>query len=66
MARPREIMSNITEFAELSNADNLINYVESTVDPSRQNKWSKLLNEATLEEIRTYMASTLNQLGYEW
>ena len=66
MARPREIMSNITEFAELSNADNLINYVESTVDPSRQNKWRKLINQATLEEIRPYMESTLNQLGYEW
>ena len=66
MARPREIMSNIIDFAELSDADNLINYVESTVDPSRQNKWRKLLNQATLEEIRPYMESTLNQLGYEW
>lgn len=66
MTKPREIMSNIVEFSELSDAEDLINYVQSSVDPTRQNKWRKLLNEATLEEIRPYMESTLYHLGYEW
>ncbi len=66
MTRPREIMSNIVDFAELSDTTDLINYVENTVEPTRQNKWRKLLNETTLEEIRPYMESTLSQLGYEW
>lgn len=66
MTKPRKIMADIVDFAELSDAEDLINYVESTVDPSRQNKWRKVLNEVTLEEIKPYMQSTLNQLGYEW
>jgi len=66
MFKPREIMSNIVKFAELSDPENLISYVESTVDPTRKNKWRKVLNEATLEEIRPYMEPTLNQLGYGW
>ncbi|MEL7244419.1 MAG: sulfotransferase [Cyanobacteria bacterium J06573_2] len=66
MTKPREIMSDIVEFAELSDAEDLINHVQSTVDPTRQNKWRKLLKEDTLEEIRPYMESILYQLGYEW
>ena len=66
MTKPREIMSNIVDFAELSDSEDLINYVEKTVDPARQNKWCKVVNKETLEEIRPYIESTINQLGYQW
>lgn len=66
MIRPQEVMRSIVEFAELADADELVEYVEKTVDPTRQGKWRELLDEAILEEIRPYMESTLNELGYEW
>lgn len=66
MARPREIMQRIVDFAELANADALVEHVARTADPARQNKWRDALDAETLALIRPHMEPTLNRLGYAW
>ncbi len=66
MARPREIMSRIVEFCGLSGAEPLVEHVEKTADPARQDKWRDQLDAATLELIRPHMEPVLLELGYAW
>lgn len=63
---PVTTMLHIVEFAELQNADNVIEYVKRTIDPERQTKWHELLSRETLQQIRPYMEGMLEQLGYSW
>jgi len=66
IARPAETMSAVMNFAELSESQSLIDYVTSTVDPSRQRRWNDVIDADMLEQIRPHLEGTLNTLGYEW
>lgn len=64
--KPKETMTSIVEFAELSNSQPLIEYAVKTADPSRQKPWKSLIDSETLQQVRPYLEKTLNTLGYEW
>lgn len=66
IARPKETMLALVEFAELPASQPLIDYVVSTADPSRQRRWNEVIDSETLEQIRPHLETVLNQLGYEW
>lgn len=65
MARPREMMQRLLDFAGLTPAG-LLDAAERTADPARQEKWKQELDGPTLELIRPHMEPTLTKLGYEW
>ncbi len=66
MTRPCEIMTELLDYAELSNAQHMIDHVVNTVDPARQHKWRDEIDDETLELIRPHMEPTLKHLGYQW
>lgn len=66
IARPKETMSAILEFAELTQSKELIDYVTNTADPTRQRIWTDVIEAETLNQIRPHLETTLNALGYQW
>lgn len=66
MRQPETILKDMFDFAELSDVDNLISDIAETVDSTRQFKWRDKVDEMTLREIRPYLESTLNSIGYSW
>ncbi|MGI9012638.1 MAG: sulfotransferase family protein [Phycisphaerales bacterium] len=66
MLNPRAVMQQIVQFAQLEQADELVERVVRDADPARQDKWRESLDEETLEEIRPHIEPTLTRLGYTW
>lgn len=66
MQRPRELMTQICDYAELTNPEPVIEFTERTADPSRTDKWRAQLDDEVLELVRPHMQPMLERLGYTW
>lgn len=66
LRQPREVFGRIVSFLELPDADDLIEYVAKTADPTRAEPWREKLDEETLDLVRPYMEPALKELGYAW
>lgn len=66
ISEPKETITSIIEFTELSSSQPLIDYAVKTADPSRQKSWENVIDSGTLQQVRPYLEKTLNTLGYGW
>ncbi|MEL6499197.1 MAG: sulfotransferase [Planctomycetota bacterium] len=66
MREPRETASRIAAFCELADQDAFVDYITSTADATRMDKWRAQFDDATLEQIEPIMRDKLESLGYTW
>lgn len=66
MQRPRALMSQICDYAELDDPEPVIAFTEQTADPTRSEKWRSALDDELLAMVRPHMEPTLTRLGYTW
>lgn len=66
MQRPRELMTQICDYAELADPEPVIAFTDKTADPTRSEKWRSALDEELLALVRPHMEPTLARLGYSW
>lgn len=63
---PTDACFTLTQFLEISDPQNVTDYLLKTADSSRAFMWQTELENELLEEVKPYMEETLNQLGYDW
>ncbi|MEL6582152.1 MAG: sulfotransferase, partial [Cyanobacteria bacterium J06621_12] len=65
ISSPRETITQVVQFAEIENAQSIIDFAGLTIDPSRNKKRLQSLDENDLEEIMSVVKPTLIDLGYQ-
>ena len=63
---PREEVKKISDFAEIQEPQQLIDYAVNLADPSRINRRTNALSPKVLDDIRPIMEPTMSGLGYLW
>lgn len=66
MREPVDRIVQLQEFAGLGVDDRVVEFVRTTVDPTRQGKWRDELTDDVLADIRPVMEPALERLGYAW
>ena len=62
---PTETIRKVAQFAEIEDPQAIIDFCESKIDPSRNQKRIKNLSKDDTQEIMTIIQPTLLKLGYE-
>lgn len=64
VSKPQIVFDKVRCFFELDHDENFNNWVNSTVDDRRTNKWQKNLNEKQLDLVLEQSSHLLKSLGY--
>jgi Sulfotransferase family len=65
-AAPQQELEKIIQFAHIDRPDPIVEYLVSTADASRTDKWKESIDPQALNDIRKIMEPMMIQLGYEW
>ena len=63
---PQTTFASIQECISLADPQPVIEYLQRTSDPTREEKWHHELSDELLREIRPHVEPTLQRLGYAW
>lgn len=64
MQHPADTMRQIADFCELAGAEDIIEHVAATADPSRNAK--RRAEKSNLDNVRSILEPALVELGYTW
>lgn len=65
ISSPRETITKVVQFAEIKNAQSIVDFAGLTIDPSRNKKRLQSLDANDLKEIMSVIKPTLLDLGYQ-
>ena len=64
--RPADVFDNVQSCVQLDDPEPVVEFLQRTSDPSREQKWHDELSADLLHEIRPHLGPTLERLGYDW